>query len=334
MEAHLTLQKLAKVEFGGRLLHLAAAQAPCDFQFVGKSDPNKGAPLPKKATLSDVWGKKILSFSLPPLFEFKALSESFETLPSGLEINRTQRGESGVTVTFSDGSDQICQGVLFCDGPNSDCRKFWDKPVPAKSDGDTVQRWTFLAKNLLNVDRWDFRWATAKSVELVPLSEERLYVKLRFKSRHGSNLSTAELADLFSEFGSDMTALFENVTDSDISQTEETAQTRAVHRPAPGCFALGRAAWSGTPFLTFDWLGRFVEKELDLVAEQLRTGTFQEEALEAQARELQSELSESELYFRRWLHSDNTLLNPIRNLLLSLLPNAFLSARVRKHLYS
>jgi hypothetical protein len=332
LEAHLAIQKLSKIEFGGKIIHLPA---PIDdgSLFTDKADWNQGPSGPKKAWLVDVWGKKVLSLGLPPLNQFDPRPLEIESMPSGLSVNRTQRGEQGVTATLSDSSDVLCQGVLFCDGPESGSRKFWDKPVPASRDPHVVQLWSFVTQNLLNLERWDFRWATAKSIELVPLSGNRLRVRLRFKSRHGSKLSVTELSDLFSEFGSDMTALFEDVTNDQVQHCEETSAVKALHRPAPGCLALGRAAWSGTPFLTFGWLTKYVEKELNVLAEQLRADALHEESFEAQAKEFLRDLNTTELFFRRQLNSDNTLLNPLRNLVLAILPNAFLAAQVRKRLY-
>ena len=334
LEAQLALHRLSGLEFGGKLLHLAKPVVDEERSlFTGKVDWNSGEFGPKKAFLLDVWGKKVLSFSLPPLQQFEPAKgfSGVEQLAEGLDINRTQKGEHGLTVTLTDGTDLLCQGVLYCDGPESACRKFWDKPVPAEPDPYTVQCWEFGAQNLLNIQRWEFRWATAKSVELVPLSSNRLRVRLRFKSRHGGTLSTSELQELFSEFGSDMTALFENV--EQIKRHEETPTSRAVHVPAPGCLALGRAAWSTSGFLTFDWLARFVGKQLDVLTEQLRTGPLNEASFEAQSKELLAELAQAELFFRRHLHSDNTLLIPLRNLLFSLLPNSLLASQVKKRLY-
>jgi hypothetical protein len=332
LEAHLVLHELSKLAFDGEIIHLPAPLSDDILFTSSKANWNQGPPGPKNAWLVDVWGKKVLSFSPKPLKQFEPGPLKVDSMPTGLSVNRTQRGEHGVVATLSDGTDVLCQAVLFCDGLQSGCRKFWDKPVSASADPHLVQRWSFLTENLLNLERWDFRWATAKSLELVPLSENRLRVRLRFKSRHGSKLSASELRDLFSEFGSDITALFENVTDDKIDQCEETS-TFAVHRPAQGCLALGRAAWSHAPFLTFDWLATLVGKELNILKEQLRTGLVQEESFEAQAREVYHDFHQTELFFRRQLHSDNTLLNPLRNLILSILPNGLLAAQVKKRLY-
>ncbi|MFA5507777.1 MAG: hypothetical protein WC423_20270 [Vulcanimicrobiota bacterium] len=336
LEARHTLQRLAKLEFGGRVLHLPKP-LPDEERTLFTPDLgwNQGADGPTSACLLDVWGKEVLSFPLATLKEFEPCStlEKVETLADGLEVKRTQSGEQGVTATLSDGSDILCQAVLFCDGPESECRKFWNKPVPASSDPHTVQCWSFSTQNLLEARRWEFRWATAKSVELIPLSGERLAVRLRFKSRHGGALSTTELQELFSEFGSDMPALFENLSAEQIKRSEELTTTRAVPLPAPGCLALGRAAWSSSPFLTFDWLARLVEKQLNIVSEQLAAGPIHPASFEAQSHELLRELELSELFFRRRLHSDNILLRPLRNLLLTLLPKSWVAAQIQKRLY-
>ena len=333
LEAHQTLNKLGTLEFGGRVIHLPAPSDDDDLFVSSKARWNQGPPGPKKVWLTDIWGKRILSFKAPPLNHFEPPDLEIASMPRGLMVSRTQRNETGVVATLSDGSDVLCQVVLFCDGPDSSCRTFWDKPVASTKDPNTIQRWSFVTQDLLGLKRWDFRWATAKSVELVPLPQGRLRVRLRFKSRHGVKLSVPELTDLFSEFGSDMTALFENVTDEEIGQCEETSSGGVVHRPAQGCLALGRAAWSHSPFLTFDWLSAYVEKELNVLVEQLRTGTVQEESFEAQVKESLKDFHQTELFFRRQLHSDNTLLNPLRNLLLTLLPNALLAQQVKKRLY-
>lgn len=338
LEAHLALHRLSSLEFGGKLLQLPRPVGREErFLFTELADWHAGERGPKAAFLLDIWGKKVLSLALPPLQQFeppKAPPKNVEVLAEGLEINRTVRGEHGLTVSLTDGTDLVCQGVLYCDGPESGCRKFWDKPVPPNQDVYTVQCWEFSTENLLSIARWEFRWAIAKSVELVPLSQDRLRVRLRFKSRHGSALSTSELQDLFSEFGSDMTALFEGLESDQIQRREETGTSRAVHLPAPGCLALGRAAWSTSGFLTFDWLARFVSKQLHILEEQLRAGPLNEPSFEAQSQLMLEELSEAEHYCRRHLHSDNTMLIPLRNLLLTLLPNPLLANQIKKRLYS
>lgn len=340
-EAQLALGRLATLEFGGKLIHLPAPVAPGEGRgYVGGSWKNTlgldggDSAAPKRAVLKDIWGKNVLQLPLPHLYrvdpELSPLPTGVESLAQGLKIKRTSTSESGVTVTFDDGTDFQCQGVLFADGSDSQGKLFWDKPTRLSEPVEGVRCWTFTCANLAGLEEWQFRWATAKSVEVYPWGEG-LRVHLRFNSPFGGKLTVAELRELFSEFGSDMAALFENLADSDILLSEE-GPVAAVYRPARGCISLGRAAWNRPPLMLFDWLGRATWVQLEILLEQIRTGSLNAESFEAQCRERLRPLMQAEQFARTHLHSDRVLLKPFRDLLLKLLPNSFWAPRIQQKL--
>lgn len=338
LEAQLALLRLQGVEFGGKLLHLPTSESIGDYQFLSaKHFGEIGSPAPSQATLADVWGKRILSLKLPPLRALESGTlpspDSIAKLASGLKVSRSQQEGDRVLVSLSDGSELLCRGVLFCDGVRSQGQAFWTKPWPSKADSKSVRCWTFSTPNLLDIKNWEFRWAAAKSVEIVPVSGGRVLVRMRFKSPFGGKLTVTELKELFSEFGSDMTALFENVTESEIDVREERQAEGAVYSPAKGCVALGRAAWPFTPLLLFDWLSEITTWQLDIIIEQVRTGTLNPESFEAQVRLQMREYNERERFVRHHLHSDNALLRPFRNLILKLIPNPILVSQLKKKIF-
>ena len=310
-----------------------------DYQFFSPEHLGElGTLAPNRAILADVWGKKILSLKLPPLRVAESgalpeLSESITRLASGLKVSRSRQEGDNVLVSLSDGSELVCQGVLFCDGSRSQAQTFWSKPLPAKADPKSVRCWTFTTPNLLDLKTWEFRWAAAKSVEIVPVSGGRVMVKMRFKSPFGGKLSVTELKELFSEFGSDMTALFENVKEPEIEVHEERQTPLAVYSPAKGCVALGRAAWPCTPLLLFDWLSEITNWQLDIILEQVRTGTLNPESFEAQVRLEMKDFEERERFVRHHLHSDSAFFRPIRDLIMKLLPNPVLASQVKKRIF-
>jgi len=293
---------------------------------------------PEKVSLKDVWGKTLFSLKLPPLGFFDLstplqLPSGSEKIPSSLKVSRTTSTEDGVLASLSDGTERSCSGVLFADGVNSQCRPFWTKPAKWEQDKDSVRCWSFRTENLIGEKDWGFRWSPAKSIELLPLPQNKLHVNLRFKSPYGGDLSAAELRELFGEFGSDMTALLENLEIRSVSCREERSVERPVFHPAPGCFALGRAAFGKEPFLTFDWLQKFVDSQLTILGEQWAGGSLNGESFAAQSKERMGELSQAELFLRKHLHQDGVLLRSLRNLLLTVIPQSFLRPRIRSKLW-
>ncbi len=194
------------------------------------------------------------------------------------------------------------------------------------------RRWSLLVDNVIALKTWDFRWASGKSVELVPLAGEKLLVHLRFKSRYGGELGAAELRELYSEFGSDMTAVLENLSLERVVSRHESSASVASFYPAPGCFALGRAAWAPGIFLAFSWLDRFVTRQIDLIAVQAQNPRLSGESFEAQSQELFKELARYARFASEQLHLDNPFLRRLRKALLILLPSSFLAKKVRARL--
>jgi hypothetical protein len=338
LEARLALQRLSKLTPTGTIYHLPTV-VPADesFEFASQQSLTSTQKAPKKARLADVWGKTVISLKLPPMVLSQAcdfsVPDGVKSLTPGLKVSRTSKSEESVLVSFSDGSDLLCQGVLFGDGFYSQGKLFWDKPSKPKSDPHAVRAWSFVTDDLTDRKVWEFRWAPAKSVELVPLPESRVLVRLRFKSPYGGELSVAELRELFSEFGSDMTAIFENVELNSVCAREERRISNPVFSPAVGCLALGRAAWQHIPMQTLGWVSRFVDRQLDVMVDQLRSESLNVQSFEAQCIEQLADLCLAEEFVRRHLHSDNALLRPLRNMILSLLPNSLVAGQLRGRLY-
>lgn len=247
-------------------------------------------------------------------------------------MTRVRSGEASHLVTLSDSTELACQGVLFGDGEDSQIKSFWDKPAVPSHAGQEVRCWSFSAQNIIGVKSWEYRWAPGKSVELLPLPQERLSVRLRFKSRYGGELSVIELRELYSEFGSDMTALLESPDLDNISCRLEKPVDAPSFFPAPGCFALGRAAWSPGTFLASSWLERFVEQQLATVLDQGQNPKLLGESFEAQSREFLEELSQKSKFATQQLHLDNALIRSLRGALLTLLPSSFVARKLKARL--
>lgn len=330
LEAHLVLEGLLGLNADTEVHYLA-------------EERSGNGPLPRvraqgdgieKAVLKDVWGKTVLSVSLPGLALFqenRPTHHNLTVLPAGLTLSRVSTADEGFQATFSDGTELLCRLVLFCDGVNSRAKSFWTKPVEKRSDSDSIRCWGFRTKNYAAVKDWEFRWAPAKSMEVIPEGED-LWVNLRFKSPFGTKLSVAELKALFSEFGSDIEAFFESLTDEDIRFAEEEKLSHADFHPAPGCLAFGAAAWPSREVLPFDWLERLVRGQVRILKEQLEVGQPNFESFEAQSKDLLQEIEVADSFMRRHLNSDNAFVRPLRNLLLAVLPNSLLAGQLKKKL--
>ena len=292
-----------------------------------------------RALLRDRWGKTLLEFKLPHyhVLEFPdgrlSNSSKVETLSVGNELLRTRRtlgdgGEEQVSCEFSDGSELVIRGVILADGVRSKGRELM-KPVARKGlDPRANACWTFVRQDLLNVKAWEFRTAPGKSVEQLPLPGGRVRVKLRFRTSVGSRLGCAELRDLFSEFGSDMTALFENVPDENISYLPEENPVQSQFTPMPGCVALGQAGL-GTPLLEcFDWNYRMVTGQFERMAESLLHDLWEPEAWEPEFRETQKWILKGERFLRSGLHYENPLLRPFRDTLVRWLPTSLIASKI------
>lgn len=307
------------------------------FQVVGKGLGTETAAPPKRMRLADVWGKTLLSVSLPA-WSFVDLaapleSEAVRALPLGVTVKRSTPTEEGYLATLSDGTELACAALLFADGPESQARLFWDKPALRGEDKAELRCWAFVTDNLISSKDWEFRWSSAKSIELLPWPENRMLVKLRFKSGYGGQLSGGELRDLFSEFGSDMTALFEGISAENLPCLGEAAEVHSVFHPASGVLSLGRAAWSPLPFMTFAWLDKFVQSQIKCLADQAQNPRLSFESVEAQSVEMMKTLEQASGFVSGQLHLDNPLLRPLRNALVSLLPNALLAPKIRARMF-
>ncbi len=137
--AQLAMGRLGQLSWNGRLLHLPSTDGDEEFQ-VSKADiwGDASYPVAKSVRLTDVWGKILFKMELPHLrlvgpfpgshtLQLPASKTKVESLPQGLELSRTSAADDGYLATLSDGSQMLCQGVLFADGVDSQSRKFWNQ---------------------------------------------------------------------------------------------------------------------------------------------------------------------------------------------------------------
>ena len=341
LDAHLALESLSSLSNDVQLHHLPTAQDVQSIVFpVSKSDwsgsNSAGSSATRKARLTDVWGKSLLELDLPDmvLVDPRKLGEGsypgVKQLAPGLSVSRVQPSGDSFLVAFSDGSELLVNGVIFADGRNSMAGSFW-KPVQSSGPNPHgVRSWTFENKDLLGIQAWEFRWAPAKSIEILPLPNKRIRVTLRFKSPFGSNLSISELGDLFSEFGADMGALLEGVSEETIQSGQEEKMVLDVFSPAPGCVALGEAAWPRSPMRAFSWVTDLVSSQVKILREQAQSSSFNAQSLEAQSKELMLDFNKRERFLRRGLHYDNVVFRPFINFLLRFCPKSVLRKKLRE----
>ncbi len=291
-----------------------------------------------RAVLRDRWGRQILSFPLQEYFTLRTSEAQLvpgdkeESLDSQLSLIRTRNGEEGVICSLSDGSEIVCDGVLYCDGPSSQGRKMLVHSGAAPSDPSAVTCWSFVRRDLLRPNAWEFRTALGKSVEQLPLPDAMVRIKLRFRTTYGAHQTAAELRELFSEFGPDMEALLEGVEPEEISFVEERSPSQLAFSPTPGTLALGEAAL-GVPLLgTFDWSGRMVRRQMERVIESVLTENWDPTAFEPHCHDVSKPILKAERYFRGALHYDNVFLRPLRDLALRFTPESVLRDRVKSRL--
>ncbi len=322
---------------GGRIGVLAETPLPRDWTAFPTETVNR-------ALIRDRWGKTLIKFKLPNYRVMEipegCLSRNgkVETLSPGTELLRTRRttGEDGidqVSCEFSDGSELVGRGVILADGVRSKGRELMKSVSPLKPlDARANACWTFVRQDLLSLEAWEFRSAPGKSVEQLPLPNGRVRVKLRFRTSVGSRLGSAELRDLFSEFGADMAALFENVPDENISYLLEETPVQTEFSPIPGSVALGQAGL-GTPLLEcFDWSSQMVKSQLERIAESLLHDLWDPEAWEPEFRDAQKRILRGERFLRGALHYENPLLRPLRDTVIRWLPTSLMASKVQERL--
>jgi hypothetical protein len=233
---------------------------------------------------------------------------------------------------MSDGSELLCTGVLFADGPRSKARELMERTSRSRWDPLSVACWSFVRQDPLALKSWEFRTDLGKSVELLPLPEGLVRVKLRFRTPNGARLLPAELRDLFSEFGPDLAALLEDLPPDSISFWDDEEPPRVAFSPLPGTLAVGQAAL-GIPLLeSFDWALRLAKHQLDRVVESLLAQHWDPSAWEPACQEALRPMMASERYLRGSLHYDNALLRPLRDLLMRVIPAGVLLERVKSRL--
>lgn len=339
IEAVLAIHALLKCEAVEHIFHL-----PTD-SGGGYSVFSKRAPCPEglckesrtleRCTVRDRWGKKVFSLKLDGFAVHRVNLEApvdpkLEGLAQGVELSRTRACEGTLEIGLSDGTDLLCDGVMFADGPKSRGLVL-AKQRDLQVDRSAVGCWSFERDDLLSLNDWEYRWAVGKTVEQLPLPGGRVRVGLRFRSKHGSKLTPEELKDLFAEFGADMEALFEDVTADQIEYREERAAP-SEFQPLAGCLALGEAAVGVRNLDGFDWRQRLVEGQLKAVLKQCEQGTWKAKELATQSQQIAEPLLGSEAFFRGGMHYDNVLLRPIRDLILSFLPDAFTTGKLKARL--
>lgn len=295
-----------------------------------------GRPI-DRLVLRDRWGKQLMSQPLDgyqSLFlssEARARGSNIEALEPGLELVRCRKSE-GVVCQLSDGSELVCTGVLFADGPFSRGRDLMERVSRSHRDKQAVACWSFVRQDLLDLRSWEFRTALGKSVELLPLPGGRQRVKLRFRTPSGARQLPAQLRELFSEFGPEVESLLEGVEPDSISYWDEEEPARIAFCPLPGTLALGQAAL-GLPLLeSFDWDLRLTRAQLERVVESLLAGHWDPPAFEPHCWEALRPLLASERYLRGSLHYDNALLRPLRDVMWRLLPSSLLASRLKERL--
>ncbi len=292
----------------------------------------------ERAILRDRWGRQVLSIPLDQYYTLRTTDiqtnghGKTEELDPSLSLVRTKATEEGVVCSFSDGSDLLADGVLYCDGASSQGRKMLARSNSTPADSRSVTSWSFERRDLLGPNAWEFRTALGKSVEQLPLPDGRVRVKLRFRSGYGARQSSEELRALFSEFGPDIDALLEGVALEEITVAEERSPTQIAFSPTPGTLALGEAAL-GLPLLgSFDWSPRMVRRQMERVVESVLTEHWDPTAFEPHSREVLQPILKAERYFRTALHYDNVLLRPFRDLLLRFTPESLLRERIKTRL--
>lgn len=293
----------------------------------------------ERVTLRDRWGKLLLghrldeyaSLSFPPVGAARA--PQLQSLDPAVSLVRCRPEEGGVACQLSDGTELACTGVVFADGPRSVARTFLERALVArKEDRKAVVCWSFVRRDLLDLNAWEFRTALGKSVEQMPLPEGKVRVKLRFKTNVGARQTASQLRELFSEFGPDIEALLDGVADSEISHWIDEDPAQVSFCPLPGTLALGQAAL-GVPLLeSFDWALKLGRRQMERVVESVVVDRWDPTAWEPAFVEAWLSLQASERYLRSSLHYDNALFRPLRDVALRLLPAGILTDRVKSRL--
>lgn len=301
------------------------------------------SPLPERpvprVTLRDVWGKLLLGQALEgyrtvcpgPQGWFPLPADRWQLLASGVSLVRCRREESGVEVQLSDGSELVCQGVLFVDGPQSRGRQLMASLKAPRVDRHAVACWTWVRDDILGAQGWEFVTALGKSVEQLPLPNGQVRVKLRFRSSYQARQTGSELRRLFSEFGPLVEGLLDGL-DEAVFDCQVEQESPVTFSPLPGTLALGQAAL-GRPLLeTFDWEQRLLAVQLQRVVESLLVDHWDPAAFEPVCQEALAPLLAAESAFRRGLHYDNALLRPWRDLVLRWMPAGWIMPRVKARL--
>ncbi len=347
-EAYWAMVALSEVSEVERIFHLRPSDAvsvppevliaPRVVAPLSLLGQGRGTVEVSKCVVRDRWGKQVLQLDLPALeardfsSQLRAEAKKIQTLPEGVDLARTSVVDDGLELGLSDGSEVVCALAIFADGQNSRCRAFVGPPEHPAGDPATVGCWTFRRSDLLNLRQWDYRWSLGKTVEQVPLPNDQVRVKFRFRSPYGARLKISDLKSTFSEFGSDMEALFDNVSEEQIEFTYERDPELLTFFPARRCFALGRSAWGSGILETFDWEMDFVGRQLKILTEALGRETWDEARVAEQCQKEWERSSKAERFLRSALHYDNVLLRPLRDLLVTAIPNNLLSKHLRPRL--
>lgn len=344
-EAYFALEKLSKEVSVGRLFHLSAGHSESvilrpDLKTVPLwSGAKTEGLILKQATLRDQWGKTILSLALPDYLVWEqsqdplALSHNkVESLAQGLSIARIQDSDGRRAVSFSDGTEILCDALLFADGTRSFARGLLPAGKAKSTDKNMVNCWSVIRNDLLGCQGLEYRWALGKSIELLPLANGRVRITFRFRSTFGGALDREELSVLFSDFGSDVAAMLEGIQADQITHSVESKPFHPAFVPSPHSFALGLAGLGTTVLQGFDWKHRFVERQLNLLVEQISAGKLSLDSLDQQSLEYWRELRQAEKFWSGALHSDWPLLRKLRDLALKLIPKSFLRRKVAEKL--
>lgn len=299
-------------------------------------------PLPKidinKVRLRDRWGKELISYSLSD-FQVSSLAPSkfLELAPTphqidpSLELVRCTQSPKDTICLFSNGSELAVSGLIFADGASSYSGRLAKEQTKPSHYPNGIACWSFTRTDLLDLSSWEIRTALGKTVEQLPIAPGRVCVKLRFKTSVAPRQSVAELSDLFSEFGSDMEAIFEGIKDADIERLIEYS-SKPVFSPLPGTLSLGSAAFESPSLESFDWPLRLCSGQIARITEGLSSGSWEPKAWATDFSALAKPLLVNQERLRAFLHYDNALLRPLRDALAKLFLSSVLKNMVKQEL--
>lgn len=282
------------------------------------------------------WGHKLFTIDLPGFHVIKLTNSDklpelakIERLPASLSIVDTTPQDNAFVCVLSDGSELHVQGTLWATGTRPSAPSA-SAPYRNPSPG-AVACWGFRRNDLLDLKAWEFRTALGKSLELLPLPEGLVSVRMRFKASTAPRQSACDLRKLFEEFGSDVEAILEDVADDDIHAWLED-DLWPNFQPKVGTIALGASSVNSPALTTFGWATTLAQLQVSSLHDSLSTGCWSPLDWNPTFERAIRPFTTSERYLRHALHYDNALIRPLRDTLLRWLPSSFLATQLKQHL--